>query len=642
MAEYLPDDVLVLTKQQFVQREKDYWNSATPIGYIFAFGAIMGFVVGAIIVYQILFADVSEHLNEYATLRAIGYRNRFVSGIVLQQAAILAVLGLPARRGHRLLALRQGRGRHQPAAVHHAGAGRHRVPDDPGHVRDLRPDGGAQSAATRSGGGVLMTAAPPIKVEGLNHSYGKGELKKQILFDVSVEIQAGEIVIVTGPSGSGKTTLLTLVGALRSAQEGSVEILGKELRKARPATLEGVRRQIGFIFQQHNLLGALSSLQNVELGVRASGKFPRSTHQRRAREMLEAVGLGDRMQHKPEQLSGGQRQRVAIARALVSEPAIVMADEPTASLDKQSGREVVDRMKVLAKEHGTTILLVTHDNRILDIADRIVHLEDGRLSTFTDAVLANNQHMMKMLAANRQKQPIAEMVDGLNENQFEDLLRELTEESQRFLEATSLASNVAFRSMLEQGLFAFTRKLGGLLNAERSSLFLVEGDFLVLKVAENLQELGEIRFPVGTGIAGAVAQSGQLHPDRRRLCGPALQPRRGPADRFPHPLHIEPADQEPRRQGICGGATAEPPRRAALRRSRRSSGLRPSSSRSGSSSRPSSDWRSRTGDGWGCRPCPTGSPGPQDARAVFRHSASLPIMPCWPNWRLGTWPVASG
>ncbi|MCW8873183.1 MAG: ABC transporter ATP-binding protein, partial [Xanthomonadales bacterium] len=186
-----------------------------------------------------------------------------------------------------------------------------------------------------------MSASPPIKVHGLNHSYGKGELKKQILFDVAVEIQAGEIVIVTGPSGSGKTTLLTLVGALRSAQEGSVEILGKELRKARPATLEGVRRQIGFIFQQHNLLGALSSLQNVELGVRASGKFPRSTHQQRAREMLEAVGLGDRMQHKPEQLSGGQRQRVAIARALVSEPAIVMADEPTASLDKQSGRVVV-------------------------------------------------------------------------------------------------------------------------------------------------------------------------------------------------------------------------------------------------------------------------------------------------------------
>ncbi|RPH98200.1 MAG: ATP-binding cassette domain-containing protein [Lysobacterales bacterium] len=354
-----------------------------------------------------------------------------------------------------------------------------------------------------------MSQTPPIRVHGLNHTFGRGELKKQILFDVAVEIQAGEIVIVTGPSGSGKTTLLTLVGALRSAQDGSVQILGEELRKARPSTLEKVRRQVGFIFQQHNLLGALSATQNVELGIRASRRYSRSAQQQRAREMLAAVGLGERLRHKPGQLSGGQRQRVAIARALAAEPAIVMADEPTASLDKQSGREVVDRMKVLAKEHGTTILLVTHDNRILDIADRIVHLEDGRLSTFTDAVIANNQHMMKMLAANRRKQAIGEMVDGLNERQFSDLLEEITGESQRFLEATSLASNTAFRSMLEQGLFAFTRKLGGLLNAERSSLFLVEGDFLVLQVAENLQELGEIRFPVGIGIAGTVAQTGE-------------------------------------------------------------------------------------------------------------------------------------
>jgi putative ABC transport system ATP-binding protein len=353
-----------------------------------------------------------------------------------------------------------------------------------------------------------MSRAPPIRVHGLNHSFGRGELKKQILFDVSVEIQAGEIVIVTGPSGSGKTTLLTLVGALRAAQDGSVQILGEELRKARPATLEKVRRQIGFIFQQHNLLGALTALQNVELGVRASRKHPRAARQRRAREMLTAVGLGERLQHRQEQLSGGQRQRVAIARALAAEPAIVMADEPTASLDKQSGREVVDRMRVLAKEHGTTILLVTHDNRILDIADRIVHLEDGRLSTFTDAVIANNRQMMMMLAANRRKQPLGEVVDGLDEHQFRELLEEITGESQRFLEATSLASNLAFRSLLEQGLFAFTRKLGGLLNAERSSLFLVEGDFLSLRVSENLQELGEIRFPLGTGIAGVVAQTG--------------------------------------------------------------------------------------------------------------------------------------
>ena len=354
-----------------------------------------------------------------------------------------------------------------------------------------------------------MSAPSPIVVEGLNHSYGKGELKKQILFDISTEIRAGEIVIVTGPSGSGKTTLLTLVGALRSAQEGSVRILGEELLNAKPATLEKVRRQIGFIFQQHNLLAALSALQNVELGVRASGKFPRPEHRERAMEMLNAVGMGERLHHRPDQLSGGQRQRVAIARALVSEPAMVLADEPTASLDKQSGREVVDRMKFLAQEHGTTILLVTHDNRILDIADRIVHLEDGCLSTFTDAVIANNHHMMQMLADNRHKQPVDEIVDSLDEGEFQDLLQDITEESERFLEATALANNVAFRSMLERGLFAFTHKLAKLLNAERASLFLVEGDELVLKVAENLDQMGEIRIPLGSGIAGAAAASGE-------------------------------------------------------------------------------------------------------------------------------------
>jgi putative ABC transport system ATP-binding protein len=350
---------------------------------------------------------------------------------------------------------------------------------------------------------------PPIVVRDLNHAYGKGELRKQILFDVSVEIRAGEIVIVTGPSGSGKTTLLTLVGALRSAQEGSVAILGKELRDAKPATLEKVRRRIGFIFQQHNLLGALTALQNVELGVRASGRYPRSEHRQRAREMLNAVGMGERLNHRPDQLSGGQRQRVAIARALAAEPAIVMADEPTASLDRKSGREVVDRMKFLAREHGTTILLVTHDNRILDVADRIVHLEDGRLTSFTDAVIANNRHMMEMLADNRSKQPVDEVVDRLDENEFRELLQDITDESERFLEATALANNKAFRGLLERGLFAFTRKLAQLLNADRASLFLLEGDELVLKVAEHLDEMGEIRIPLGSGIAGAVAQSGE-------------------------------------------------------------------------------------------------------------------------------------
>jgi putative ABC transport system ATP-binding protein len=354
-----------------------------------------------------------------------------------------------------------------------------------------------------------MSATAPILVSGLNHSFGKGDLRKQILFDIETEIPKGEIVIVTGPSGSGKTTMLTLVGALRSAQEGSISVLGEQLCGARPRTLEKVRKQIGFIFQQHNLLGALTSLQNVELGLRVSGGTSRSEQRQRAAAMLEAVGLGDRLNHKPGQLSGGQRQRVAIARALVGEPAMLLADEPTASLDKESGRDVVERMKTLAKEKGTTILLVTHDNRILDIADRIVHLEDGKLSTFTDAVIANNQRMMQTLADNRNKQPLGEMVEELDERGFKDMLEEITTDSQRFQEATALANDVAFKSMLSQGLFAFTRKLGHILNADRASLFIVEQDSLVLRVAEDLEQAGVVRIPLGSGIAGAVAQSGE-------------------------------------------------------------------------------------------------------------------------------------
>lgn len=354
-----------------------------------------------------------------------------------------------------------------------------------------------------------MTAQAPIQVTGLSHSFGKGALQKQVLFDITTSIPEGEIVIVTGPSGSGKTTMLTLLGALRSAQDGSVRVLGEELCGAKPRTLEKVRKQIGFIFQQHNLLGALTSLQNVELGLRVTGKFSRAELRRRSIEILEAVGLGDRLHHKPGQLSGGQRQRVAIARALVAEPSMLLADEPTASLDKKSGRDVVERMKTLAKKKGTTILLVTHDNRILDIADRIVHLEDGRLSTFTDAVIAGNRRMMQTLADNRSKQPMDQVVAALDEQGFKDLLEEITDESQRFLEATAMANDVAFKGMLKQGLFAFTRKLGQMLNADRASLFIVEGDSLVLRVAEDLDEANEIRIPLGSGIAGAAAKNGE-------------------------------------------------------------------------------------------------------------------------------------
>lgn len=233
-----------------------------------------------------------------------------------------------------------------------------------------------------------MPQTPVVSVRHLNHAFGKGELRKPVLFDVDLDINAGEIVLLTGPSGSGKTTLLTLIAGLRSVQEGSVKIQGEELYGASKKQLVKVRNQIGFIFQAHNLLASLTAQQNVGMSLRLHPNLSLKNRIDRSEEILAAVGMADRVHYYPDSLSGGQKQRVAIARALVSEPKIVLADEPTAALDSKSGRDVVEIMQRLAKQQGCTILLVTHDTRILDIADRIVHMEDGRLAR--DTAIANS------------------------------------------------------------------------------------------------------------------------------------------------------------------------------------------------------------------------------------------------------------
>lgn len=218
-----------------------------------------------------------------------------------------------------------------------------------------------------------------ISASNLNHYFGEGELSKQVLFDINLEINAGEIIIMTGPSGSGKTTLLTLIGGLRSAQEGNLKILGQEMRQANKQQMMQVRRQIGYIFQAHNLLTFLTAKQNVRMSLELHESYLKQDMDSLSADMLKAVGLENRSNYFADSLSGGQKQRVAIARALVSRPRIVLADEPTAALDKKSGRDVVDIMQRLAREQGCTILIVTHDNRILDIANRIVYMEDGHL-----------------------------------------------------------------------------------------------------------------------------------------------------------------------------------------------------------------------------------------------------------------------
>jgi putative ABC transport system ATP-binding protein len=226
----------------------------------------------------------------------------------------------------------------------------------------------------------VMSGQPIVSIGNLSHAFGRGSLRKNVLTDINFELYPGEITILEGPSGGGKTTLLTLIGALRSVQEGSLKILDRELYGANKKKLVGVRNQIGFIFQSHNLLECLSAWENVSMSFKLHKNIPKREYRKRALEILEAVGLGDRIDYYPNNLSGGQKQRVAIARALASRPKLVLADEPTSSLDSKSGRAVVEIMQQLAREEGCTVLLVTHDNRILDIADRIVHMEDGRLT----------------------------------------------------------------------------------------------------------------------------------------------------------------------------------------------------------------------------------------------------------------------
>ncbi|MDJ0618867.1 MAG: DevA family ABC transporter ATP-binding protein [Calothrix sp. MO_192.B10] len=225
-----------------------------------------------------------------------------------------------------------------------------------------------------------MYIQPIIEIENLEHFFGEGELHKQILFNINLKIYPGEIIIMEGPSGSGKTTLLTLIGGLRSVQSGSLKVLGQELLEAREQKLMQTRRHIGYIFQSHNLLQFLTARQNVEMSLQLHDNLSRREIRERSVSMLTNVGLGERIDYYPENLSGGQKQRIAIARALASQPKLVLADEPTASLDKYSGRAVVELMQKLAKQQGCSILIVTHDNRILDIADRIIQMEDGYLS----------------------------------------------------------------------------------------------------------------------------------------------------------------------------------------------------------------------------------------------------------------------
>jgi putative ABC transport system ATP-binding protein len=231
---------------------------------------------------------------------------------------------------------------------------------------------------------TLRPSEPVVRVEGLNHYYGEGEARNQVLFGNRIEIPAGQLVVMTGPSGAGKTTLLTLIGALRTVHEGRIKLLGRDLSQLGTGDLVAVRREIGFIFQMHNLFDALSAFENVKMAAQL-GDASSADMRQRSTDILQRLGLGHRLHNKPRFLSGGERQRVAIGRALVNHPRLILADEPTAALDKDSTMNVITLLKQMTVEHGSAVMMVTHDHRIIDSADRLVHMVDGRI--MSDVVL---------------------------------------------------------------------------------------------------------------------------------------------------------------------------------------------------------------------------------------------------------------
>jgi putative ABC transport system ATP-binding protein len=311
--------------------------------------------------------------------------------------------------------------------------------------------------------------SPVLSLRDVSYSYASSGGRKQVLRNVSADVWPGEIVLMVGPSGAGKTTMLTLAGALRSVESGSLITLQRELSGATPEEQLQVRRKIGFIFQRHNLLAYLSVLDNVHTALLPLGYAYEESREACA-AMLQAVGLGEYLHSRPDNLSGGQQQRVAIARALVRKPELVLADEPTASLDSVSGREIVELLRHLARAQGCTIVLVTHDSRILDLADRCLRLEDGVLSSYTSALTADSAHMLTALSGFRDSEELGWFWGEMDAGQFLDAMRKLRVEATQFLNVMDFGADDSLAEWVDALLHSVLGKVAAILGAEYGSI----------------------------------------------------------------------------------------------------------------------------------------------------------------------------
>lgn len=218
-----------------------------------------------------------------------------------------------------------------------------------------------------------------VSIRGLRHRFQEGGQTLEVLRGIDIDFSAGQITMIMGPSGSGKTTFLRVLGGMYRIQEGSLRMNGEELRGAAADQLVQWRRRMGFVFQSHHLLPSLTALENVQMALGFDQTETEESSRRRSFDLLTRLGLQAEVHKKPAHLSGGQKQRVALARALVHQPRILLADEPTASLDEETGREIAEYIRVLSRESQSTVILVTHDPRIRDLGDRLFTLKKGLL-----------------------------------------------------------------------------------------------------------------------------------------------------------------------------------------------------------------------------------------------------------------------